>query len=60
VRGFSHTELVSERLDDELAHCWTHGHDLADDWFTQLDDLSTLPKWAQDGKFPKDWYRLRP
>jgi hypothetical protein len=60
VRGFAHTELVSADLDDELAHCWTHGHDLADDWFTQLDDLSTLPKWAQDGKFPKDWYRLRP
>jgi hypothetical protein len=60
VRGFAHTELVSDHLDEQLAHCWTHGHDLADDWFTQLDDLSTLPKWAQDGKFPKDWYRLRP
>ena len=60
VRGFAHTELVSETVDEQLAHCWTHGHDLAGDWFTQIDDLSVMPEWVNQRKFPAEWYRLRP
>ena len=60
VRGFAHTELVTDDVDDRLAHCWTHGHDLAGEWFTQFDDLSSMPAWVQQRKFPEDWYRLRP
>lgn len=60
VRGFAHTELVTADVDERLAHCWTHGHDLAGDWFTELADLLMMPAWVKQKKFPKDWYRLRP
>jgi hypothetical protein len=60
VRGFAHTELVTAGVDEQLAHCWTYGHDLAGDWFTEITDLSVMPSWVQERKFPADWYRLRP
>lgn len=60
VRGFAHTELVTDGVDERLAHCWTYGHDLAGDHFTQIDDLSVMPDWVRQRKFPDEWYRLRP
>jgi hypothetical protein len=61
VRGFAHQELISTDLDEQLRHCWTYGHDLANDQFQQIElDTANYPKWIMDKKAPAIWYRKRP
>ncbi len=61
VRGFAHQELISNDLDEQLKHCWTYGHDLANDQFQEIDLKSVnYPQWILDKKAPSNWYRKRP
>lgn len=66
VRGFAHQELVHDGLEEELAHCWIHGHDIekqGGQYFTEIDFEDTwdsFPKWVTERKFPSEWYRKRP
>jgi hypothetical protein len=61
VRGFAHQELISSDVDEQLEHCWTYGHDLANDKFQQIElETANYPKWITDKKAPATWYRKRP
>jgi hypothetical protein len=63
VRGFAHQELVHDGLDEELAHCWIHGHDIdrqGGQYFEEIEFDDSFPKWVTERKFPSEWYRKRP
>lgn len=63
VRGFAHQELISDGLDEELAHCWTFGHDIqrqGGQYFSEIEFDDSFPKWVTERKFPSEWYRKRP
>jgi hypothetical protein len=61
VRGFAHQELVSSDVDEQLKHCWTYGHDLANEKFTEITlESANYPKWIMEQKAPAGWYRKRP
>lgn len=61
VRGFAHQELISADVDKELKHCWTFGHDLANEQFTEITlESANYPQWIMDMKAPNIWYRKRP
>ena len=60
VKGFAHQEYNTAGLEDRLAHCWTYGHNLEGETFTELTDLSHLPDWFALEKLPAEWYRTRP
>ena len=60
VRGFAHQEYSRATLEDELAECWLHGHNLEGHRFEELPDLSHLPEWFGLGLLPDAWYRRRP
>lgn len=60
VRGFAHQEYNQPGLEERLEHCWTYGHNLEGQQFTELPDLSHLPEWFGRRLLPSDWYRRRP
>lgn len=61
VRGFAHQELISNDLDEQLKHCWTYGHDLANDRFAEITlESANYPQWILEHKAPENWYRKRP
>jgi beta-1,4-mannosyl-glycoprotein beta-1,4-N-acetylglucosaminyltransferase len=61
VRGFAHQELISSDLDEQLKHCWTYGHDLANDRFVEITlESANYPQWILEHKAPENWYRKRP
>jgi hypothetical protein len=60
VKGFAHQEYNTAGLEDRLAHCWTYGHNLEGETFTELTDLSHLPDWFALQTLPAEWYRTRP
>jgi len=61
VRGFAHQELISSNLNEELKHCWTYGHDLANEHFTEITlESANYPEWIMEHKAPAGWYRKRP
>lgn len=64
VRGFAHQELIFDKLNQELEHCWIYGHDLArvsSDIFLEIElEEANYPKWILDKKAPEIWYRKRP
>jgi len=59
INSFAHQELNWAGVESELLDCWTNGHDLAGDWFTEINIDDTFPQWVKDRKAPADWYRRR-
>ena len=60
VKGFAHQEYNKPGLEEKLKHCWTYGHNLEGEAFTELPNLSHLPDWFQLELLPDEWYRRRP
>lgn len=59
IRSFAHQELNRFGVEAALQHCWTNGHDLAGERFTEIDIDDTFPAWIRDRKAPEHWYRRR-
>jgi hypothetical protein len=59
VKGFAHQEYNQPGLEEKLADCWAHGHNLEGHRFTELPDLSHLPEWFSLKELPAEWYRKR-
>ena len=60
VKGFAHQEYNQPGLEDRLAHCWEHGHNLEGERFQELPDLTHLPEWFGRRLLPDTFYRRRP
>ena len=60
VKGFAHQEFNKPGLEEALADCWTNGHDLANEYYKEIEFDETFPKWIREHKFPELWYRKRP
>lgn len=60
VKGFAHQEYNQPGLEERLAHCWEHGHNLEGERFHELPDLTHLPEWFGRRLLPDVWYRRRP
>lgn len=59
INSFAHQELNWQGVENDLSHCWHHGHDLHGETFTEIEIDDTFPAWIRDRKAPHHWYRRR-
>lgn len=59
IKSFAHQELNWQGVENDLNHCWHHGHDLAGETYQEIEIDETFPAWIRDRKAPEHWYRRR-